>query len=254
MLPNPQNRSHIRNFDSPEEIASGGRDMTNATPFALLAERCGLSQREASEFLKVRLDTVKTWCSGRNTPKPAVLAELRSLYADIQAAADNLAQGNERLLEQQRERGIQPRGIVFGLAETDDVARAYGFSSLGPYRAAIGLAFLQLPDDVAIITQPQSYPGTGGGGAAPVVPGTKLIWPPRGQPNRPMAVQEKTARELADIVAAKANLGDVRIDVHPDPAYGWHPTVYTTPAKAVHCQQRVEQIAAELRPFYRLKG
>jgi hypothetical protein len=53
--------------------------------------------------------------------KPAaVLAELRGLYAEIQAAADILAQGNERLLEQQRQRGIQQRGIVFGLVETDD--------------------------------------------------------------------------------------------------------------------------------------
>jgi hypothetical protein len=68
-----------------------------------------------------------------------------------------------------------------------------------------------------------------------------------------MGVQEKTARELADIVAAKLNLGGVFIAVHPDPAYGWHATVLTAPAQAVRCQQYVEQIVAELRPFYRLK-
>src|SRR5262249_48206923 len=146
--------------------------MTPATPFAVLAERCGLSQREAAEFLKVRIDTVKSWCAGRNVAKPAVLAELRGLYASIQAAADQLAQDNRRLLELQRERGDEPRGIVFGLAETDDIARAFGFPSQGPYAAAIGLALLRLPDDVAIVMQPQSYPGTGGGGAVPMVPGT----------------------------------------------------------------------------------
>jgi DNA-binding transcriptional regulator YiaG len=228
--------------------------MTPATPFALLAERCGLSQREAAEFLKVRLDTVKSWCAGRNVAKPAVLAELRGLYANIQAAADKLAQDNERLLEQQRERGIQQRGIVFGLAETDDVARAYGFPSQGPYMAAIGLAQLRLPNDVSIVMQSQSYPGTGGG-AAPVVPGTELTWPPSRKASRkPMGAQEKTATELADIVAAKVNLGGVAIAVHPDPAYGWHATVLTAPAQAVRCQQYVEQIVAELRPFYRLKG
>jgi hypothetical protein len=43
-------------------------------------------------FLKVRLDTVKSWCAGRNVAKPAVLAELRVLYANIQAAADKLVQ------------------------------------------------------------------------------------------------------------------------------------------------------------------
>lgn len=153
--------------------------MTPATPFAVLADRCGLSQREAAEFLKVRLDTVKSWCAGRNAAKPAILAELRALYGMILAAAENLAEFNGRLLEQQRQRGLQQRGIVFGLAKTDDVARAYGFPSQGPYMAAVGLAVLRLPDDVVIEMAPQSYPGTGGGGGAPVVPGTKLTWPPK---------------------------------------------------------------------------
>jgi hypothetical protein len=152
--------------------------MTPATPFAVLAGRCGLSQREAAEFLKVRIDTVKSWCAGRNVAKPAVLAELRGLYANIQAAAAKLAHHNERLIERQRERGIEERAIVFGLAATDDVARAYGFPSLGTYVAAIGLAVLQLPDDVTILMEQQSYPGTAGGGATPEFPGAKLIWPP----------------------------------------------------------------------------
>ncbi|HXW26315.1 MAG TPA: hypothetical protein VEK73_16345 [Xanthobacteraceae bacterium] len=147
-----------------------------ATPFAVLAERCGLSQREAAEFLKVRLDTVKSWCAGRNVAKSSVLSELRGLYGMIEAAAERLAHHNKLLLEMQRKRGVPP-GIVFGFAETDDVARAHGFPSQGPYMAAIGLALLRLPDNVAIQMEPQSYPGAGGGGAAPVVPGTELTWP-----------------------------------------------------------------------------
>ena len=174
--------------------------MTPGTPFAVLAERCGLSQREAAEFLKVRIDTIKSWCAGRNVAKPAVLAELRELYAKIQAAADKLAQDNERLLEQQRERNIRQRGIVFGLAETDDVARAYGFPSQGPYMAAIGLAVLRLPDDVAIAMESQSYPGFGGGGAAPVVPGTTLIWPPSQKASPGMLIQAKERAELLHLV------------------------------------------------------
>ena len=152
--------------------------MTPITPFAVLAERCGLSQREAAEFLKVRIDTVKSWGAGRNIAKPEVLAELRGLYAHIQAAAEELVQHVAGLLEQQWERGIKQRAIVFGVAETDDVARAFGFPSLGPYMAAIGLVLMRLPDDVVIVTEPQSYPGMGGGGAAPVFPGKTLIWPP----------------------------------------------------------------------------
>jgi plasmid maintenance system antidote protein VapI len=174
--------------------------MTPGTPFAVLAERCGLSQREAAEFLKVRIDTVKSWCAGRNVTKPTVLAELRELYAKIQAAADKLAQDNERLLEQQRGRKIQQRAIVFGLAETDDVARAYGFPSQGPYMAAIGLALLRLPDDVAIVMEAQSYPGFGGGGAAPVVPGTTLSWPPRRKATPGLLLQAKERAELLHLV------------------------------------------------------
>jgi hypothetical protein len=174
----------VRNHDIAQPQSQEAKVMTPATPFAVLAERCGLSQREAAEFLKVRIDTVKSWCAGRNVAKPAVLAELRGLYASIRAAADRLAQDNERLLEQQRERGVGQRGIVFGLAETDDVARAFGFPSQGPYVAAIGLALLRLPDDVAIVMQPQSYPGTGGGGAAPVVPGSELTWRPSRKASR----------------------------------------------------------------------
>jgi len=176
----PQYRrpTRVGEYDIAQPQSQEAEVMTPATPFAVLAERCGLSQREAAEFLKVRIDTIKSWCAGRNVAKPAVLAELRVLYASIQAAADKLAHDNERLLEQQRKRGIEQRGIVFGLAETDDVARAFGFPSQGPYVAAIGLALVRLPDDAAIVMQPQSYPGSAGGGAAPVVPGTKLTWPP----------------------------------------------------------------------------
>jgi hypothetical protein len=198
---NVQNHLFSRNvgeYDIARLQAEEVQEMTPGTPFAVLAERCGLSQREAAEFLKVRLDTIKSWCAGRNVAKPAVIVELRELYAKIQAAADNLVQHNERLLELQRERKIQQCAIVFGLAETDDVARAYGFPSQGPYMAAIGLALLRLPDDVAIAMEPQSYPGVGGGGAAPVVPGTTLTWPPRKV--SPGALQAKERAELLHLV------------------------------------------------------
>jgi hypothetical protein len=70
---------------------------------------------------------------------------------------------------------------VFGLAETDDVARAFGFPSQGPCAAAIGLTLLRLPNDVVVVIESQSYPGSGGGGIAPVVPGTNVTWPPSGR-------------------------------------------------------------------------
>jgi DNA-binding transcriptional regulator YiaG len=228
--------------------------MVPTTAFAILVERCGLSQREAAEFLRVRLDTVKSWCTGRNVAKPAVLAELRGLHADIQAAADTLVLQVESLLDLQQQRGLNQRAIVFGLAETDDVARALGFPSQGPHAAAIGLALLRLPNDVVVVIEPQSYPGYGGGGAAPIVPGTKITWPPSQREDRNrMNGEEKTARELADIVATKVGLGGVSIRVYPDPTYGWRAIAIVAPAQAGNCQQYVEKIVDELRPIYRLK-
>lgn len=57
------------------------------TPFALLTSLAGLSHREAAEFLSVRLDTVKSWASGRNGCRDSVLGELRSLIALQERAA-----------------------------------------------------------------------------------------------------------------------------------------------------------------------
>ena len=69
-----------------------------------------------------------------------------------------------------------------------------------------------------------------------------------------MERQQKTARELADMIAARINIGGVYVTVNRDPAYGWHPTVMVAPSQAVRCQQFAEEIAAELREIYDLKS
>jgi hypothetical protein len=45
----------------------------------------------------------------------------------------------------------------------------------------------------------------------------------------------------------------VRVDVHEDPAYGWHPTVFASPAQAYECQLLAEEVAADLRTKFDLK-
>lgn len=50
---------------------------------------CGLSQKEAAEFLDVRLDTIKSWSVGRGNPPLGVWLLLASLLEQIQDAADN---------------------------------------------------------------------------------------------------------------------------------------------------------------------
>lgn len=57
------------------------------TPYRLLLSRVGLSQADATTMHQVRLDTVKSWCAGRNRAPAGVMAELRGLYARQKQAA-----------------------------------------------------------------------------------------------------------------------------------------------------------------------
>jgi hypothetical protein len=73
-------------------------------------------------------------------------------------------------------------------------------------------------------------------------------------PTRPSQKEERSARELADMITAKLDVAGarIRVDVHPDPVYGWHPTVLTIPDLAVQAQLAAERHAAELRAKYDL--
>jgi hypothetical protein len=64
--------------------------------------------------------------------------------------------------------------------------------------------------------------------------------------------ENKTAKELADMMAERLNIGGVFIAVHKDPTYGWHPQVITKPAAAIGAQLRAEEIAQKLRTEYDL--
>ena len=67
-----------------------------------------------------------------------------------------------------------------------------------------------------------------------------------------MKKEQRSARELAELVAERIGMPDVRIAVHSDPFYGWHPTVFTTPANALRAQNAAERAAQELRSQYEL--
>jgi hypothetical protein len=95
-----------------------------------------------------------------------------------------------------------------------------------------------------------------------IIPGTEEWVPPstidaEGRMMLAAAMPEKeqrTAQELADMVASRIGVGGVFVAVHKDSAFGWHPTVITAPAAAQRCQVLAEQIAADLRTKYALKG
>jgi len=44
---------------------------------------CGLNQTEAANFFDVRLDTVKSWCAGRNQVPDGVWEQLSELYKQM---------------------------------------------------------------------------------------------------------------------------------------------------------------------------
>ncbi len=71
---------------------------------------------------------------------------------------------------------------------------------------------------------------------------------------KPHQKQQATAAEIEEMILARLGVVGVRIGVHRDPVYGWHPTVYTTPERAVGTQQVVEGIANELRGDYELSN
>ena len=69
---------------------------------------------------------------------------------------------------------------------------------------------------------------------------------------QPDQKEQRTAKEIADMILAKLGVAGVRIAVHKDPVYGWHPTVYTTPERAAGTQRIAESIASELRAIYNI--
>lgn len=100
------------------------------TPFALLLGAAGLSHREASDFLQVRLDTIHAWSSGRNNCRPAVLTELRALIQKQDRAA------REAIAQIEQARSHHPAAeIELGYPTDDHEAQGLGWPCVGAWRA-----------------------------------------------------------------------------------------------------------------------
>ena len=100
------------------------------TPFALLLGAAGLSHREASDFLQVRLDTIHAWSSGRNNCRPAVLSELRDLIQKQERAA------REAIAQIEQARALDPAAeIELGYPTDDYEAENLGWPCVGAWRA-----------------------------------------------------------------------------------------------------------------------
>lgn len=54
--------------------------------------QCGLSRREAAEFLNVSTETIHSWSSGRRNPPKGIFQELADLYEKIRNLAHEKAE------------------------------------------------------------------------------------------------------------------------------------------------------------------
>jgi hypothetical protein len=62
-----------------------------------------------------------------------------------------------------------------------------------------------------------------------------------------MLKERKTADQLSDMIVSALGVRQVHIGVRRDHAYGWQPTVISSPGDAIGYQRRVDEIANRLR-------
>lgn len=111
------------------------------TPYSLLSEFAGLSHREAAEFHRVRLDTVKSWSVGRNRAPVGALEELQNLIALQDRAAREALQQIDDLLATPG----APDVVEIGFPTDDVEARALGWPCVGAWRAMTARVQAQSP-------------------------------------------------------------------------------------------------------------
>jgi len=109
----------------------------------LLIDACGLSQREAAEFLGVRLDTVKSWYRVHPTAaRPGIIHELQALHVKQRRAAANFINLTRKLARD----GHTSDAIEVGIASDDAEARSLGWPCVGAQRMAIAMAAARIKD------------------------------------------------------------------------------------------------------------
>lgn len=68
-----------------------------------------------------------------------------------------------------------------------------------------------------------------------------------------MAKELRTAEQLSDIIVGALGISEVDVRVRKDHAFGWQPTVISSPGDSIGYQRRVEEIANRLRFHFDLR-
>ena len=118
------------------------------TPIALLISLAGLSQREASEFLGVRIDTVQSWHRKSNppTPRQGVIDELRALITRQEALADAALADIIMMTP-------MPDMIEMGFPTDDHEAQILGWPNIGAWAGMAARIVAASPIPVSLVTQ-----------------------------------------------------------------------------------------------------
>jgi hypothetical protein len=105
------------------------------TPFSLLCHRCGLSRAEAARFLEVDEATVEGWDSGKVACPDGFMAQMRLLYRQISAIAE---QAMQHFVNFSKSQGA-PAEVELGAAATDADAQRLGLPCVGAHHAVLGM-------------------------------------------------------------------------------------------------------------------
>jgi hypothetical protein len=62
-----------------------------------------------------------------------------------------------------------------------------------------------------------------------------------------MAKDRKTADQLSEMIISAIGIRDLYVSVRKDHAYGWQPTVVSSPGDPIGYQRRIDEIAHRLR-------
>jgi len=116
------------------------------TPFSLLRGLAGLSLAEAAEVLGVRLDSAKSWSSGRSACPEGALADLKSLIASQErAAAEALAMMREQAAR------FSPGAIEIGAPREDAEAQRLGWPCVGAWGGMAARVIAAAPVPVKLV-------------------------------------------------------------------------------------------------------
>ena len=102
--------------------------------YKALLDVSGFTQKGAADFHSVRLDTVKSWCGGRNTAPVGVISELADLIKRMSRAIEEA----KAQIDVMQEKHGSPQTIELGYCADDHEAQSLGWPSATVHHRVIG--------------------------------------------------------------------------------------------------------------------